>query len=45
METVDDQHGYDEAVVHAAPEAKRQAVPPQALLTTLARLRAFAIYA
>ena len=43
MVTVDDQHGYDEAVVHAAAEANWQAMPPQALLTTLARLRAFAI--
>ena len=43
MVTVDDQHGYDEAVVHAAAEANWQTVPPQALLTTLARLRAFAI--
>ena len=43
METVDDQHGYDEAVVNAAPEPTWQAEPPQALLTTLARLRAFAI--
>jgi RNA polymerase sigma-70 factor, ECF subfamily len=43
METVNDQHKYDEAAIHQVAERNRAGAPPQPLLMTVARLRAFAI--
>jgi RNA polymerase sigma-70 factor, ECF subfamily len=43
METVHDHHSYDEAAVHVGAEPNRHASLPLAMLTTVARLRAFAI--